>query len=114
MSGINPSDSVSPDDKRIYEKQFRESMQCFSEALGSYSKKGSSDDIYQKSKYKDVMDKMLSVMNELANVTLQKGAKEAEGKLSSDYQTFAQSGDEENLKKVQQDLQELKDNMKES
>jgi len=103
MSGVGP---LNPNDKKMYEQEYKHSADLFQRALDQYKK---SDDPYQQAEFKDVMDRAMQVLNETAQELMRKELQKQNAQIAKDYATFQKyPGDEDTLEKLNQDLDQAK------
>lgn len=106
------TDSVrgpSPEDKKMYEREYKQGADLFKKALDQYEK---SDNPFQKAEFKDVMDKAMGVLNDSAHGMIRKDLEEKNKKIAQDYETFQKyPQDHEAAKKLSQDLDDAKKSM---
>ncbi len=103
VSGKGP---VSPEDRNMYEQEYKHSADLFQKALDQYSK---SDNMFQKEEFKDVMDRSLNILNEAAAGLIRKDLMEQNQKISQDYENFQKSpGDPDTVDKLKGDLDKAK------
>ena len=108
MSEIDPASvpsSLSPEDRRAYEREYVQGADLFQRALAEHAK---TQDIYKREEFKDVMDKALLVLNETARELKEKKLAEQNAKIEQDYREYQQHPDPETQKKLNQDLERAK------
>lgn len=103
MSGVEGSGSITPEQKAIYQQEFKRGVNLFRQSLAEYQ----NSDGTKKQLFKDVMDKAMQVMNETARAALSKAAQEQESKLEEDYQNYISNESPETKKQLQDDLDRL-------
>ena len=93
-------------DKQTYEQEYKHSAYLFQRALDQYNK---SDNPYQKTEFKDVMDKAMNVLNETAHGLMRKELEEQNKKIANDYENFQKyPGDPDTIEKLNNDLDQAK------
>lgn len=96
----------SPEDMKLYHQEFLHGCDLFQRALNEYQK---SEIPQQKDAFKGVMNSALHVLNETAIVVC-KGKKQLskEEDVEKDFKRFVRDDSEENIQKLQSDLNDLK------
>ncbi len=103
MSGVGP---LNPQDKRMYEQEYKHGADLFKRALDQYTKSSNSN---QKAEFKDVMDKSMQVLNETARDLMRKELQKQNEQIAKDYATFKKyPGDEDTIQKLNKDLDQAK------
>lgn len=103
ISGLGP---LGPHEKKMYEQEYKHSADLFQRALNQYSK---SDNMYQQSEFKDVMDKAMQVLNETASELMRKELQKQNAQIAKDYATFQQfPKDPDTQEKLNSDLEKAK------
>jgi hypothetical protein len=108
MSEIQPGGvpPLSPEDKRMYEKEYKQGVDLFQRALTEYSK---ADEVNKKQAFKEVMDRALQVLHETSHELHRTDLEQQTNKIEKDYQAFQDGGSKSDLTK---DLKEVKRFMK--
>lgn len=105
VKGPGPA-GPSPQDKKMYEQEYKHGADLFDKALNQYEK---SDSSFQKAEFKDVMDKAMGVMNDSAHGLIRKDLEDQNQKIAKDYETFQKyPGDEHASKQLHKDLDDAK------
>lgn len=108
MAEIPKSDfpRPSPEDLKLYHQEFLHGCDLFQRALNEYQK---SDIPQQKEAFKKVMGSALHVLNETASVVCN-GKKQVskEEEVEKDFKKFVHDDSEDNLQKLQADINDLK------
>jgi len=99
------ANSIPPDLRTIYKHDFERSVDLFQSSLQEYEK---AKEFNKKKKFKDVMDKALQIMNETASACLSKKSITEKDQLQKDYQNFLQHDTPNTLKRLNDDLDQLK------
>lgn len=110
MSSISPSGPINPDDQTTYQRQFKESVNLFSDALDKYNEienPNKTTEFKKKAMFKDVMDKTKHIM-EATHTQMQK--KEVEQKFQQLQKDYLELGRDEKAAydKLSQDIQDLR------
>jgi hypothetical protein len=103
MSGIGP---INPQDKKMYEQEYKHSADLFKRALDQYSK---SDNPYQQAEFKEVMDRAMQILNETASGLMRKELEKQNNQISQDYANFQKfPEDKDSVDKLSKDLDKAK------
>jgi hypothetical protein len=104
MGKIEGEGSISPETMAIYKQEFQRGMNLFEQSLHEYQNTEAGP---KKDKFKEVMELTMQVMNETAKLALSKSAQKTEGVLEQDYQSYISDSSEDNLNKLQGDIDKL-------
>lgn len=104
MDPINNSGQVNPQDKAIYKQDFNQSLSLFQKSLQDFNQ---SNLPAQKEAFKEVMRDAMQIMNQTAQLCLDKHAQKQEAILNSEFQTFLQDANQENVKKLDSRAKDL-------
>lgn len=113
MSEISPKGPINPDDKKIYQSQFKESVNLFSDALEKYhgiENPNKTVEHKKKEMYKDVMDKTKHIMEETHTQMRKKAVEKNFNQLQKDYADL-DTNQLEAYEKLKADIQNLKNSM---
>ena len=109
---VDPLDNkhITSDLKATYKNEFTRGVKLFQDSLGEYEK---ADEIHKKAKFKDVMDKALTIMNQAARGFLtteaeRKKAQEVKEEILTDYQNYLATDNKDMYNKLQGDITNLK------
>lgn len=104
MSEIQPGgvSPLSPEEKRSYEKEYKQGVDLFQRALTEYSK---AEEVNKKQAFKEVMDRALQVLHETSRELHRSDLEKQTDKIDRDYQAFQDGGSKSDLTK---DLKEAK------
>lgn len=111
MTEIQGKGPSQPNERQIFESQFKRAANLFDDALSNYHDiQNANDPInYEKKKmFKDVMDKTMHVMDETSIQIMKKKIEEKEKELKNDYADLIASENEDTFQKVKGDIQEIK------
>lgn len=84
---VSGSNVPGPHDRKLYEQEYKHSVDLFQRALAGYQK---SDNPFQQAEFKSVMDKAMNVLQETASELARQELKKQNDKISQDYATFQQ------------------------
>lgn len=96
---------ITPEEKKMYEQEYRHGADLFQRALQEYSK---SDNMYQKEEFKEVMDKAMQVLNETARELKQKELDKQNQLIAKDYSTYQNNPTDQLKQKLSADLDKAK------
>ncbi len=99
---------IPPDLRATYKQDFARGFDLFQKSLTEYK---NADEINKKAKFKDVMDKTLQVMNEVARAALSDKGQLQEKELEKDYQNLIANESEQNYNKLKEDINNLKNGL---
>lgn len=104
MSEIQPGgpSPLSPEDRKMYEKEYKQGVDLFQRALNEYSK---ADEVNKKQAFKEVMDRALQVLHETSHELHRSDLEQQTDKIDKDYQAFQDGGSKNELSK---DLKDVK------
>ena len=108
MSEIDPSMNPAPlssVDRKMYEQEYKKSAELFEKALREFE---STDNMYKKAAFKDVMDKAMEVLNGAAAGLKDPKLLEQSDKITRDYAAFQQRETPISEAKLRKDLKEAK------
>ena len=108
MDPINQSGPINPNDKAIYRQDFSESLTLFQKSLSEFNQ---SNLPAQQDAFKDVMRDAMHIMNQTAQLCLDKHAQSEEAKLNSQFQAFLEDSSPENAKELKSRIQSLEDSV---
>lgn len=92
-------------DKPTYQSDFKQSVELFDK---SFQGMQNSDLDVQKDKFKQVMNEALQTMQESANAMVNKKLADLKDDLNKNLHAYIESPTEENKKRVQEDIDRLK------
>lgn len=98
---------LTPLQRQMYEREYREGAQLFQKAVQHYAK---SDNPFQKKEFQKVMEKSLEVLNETARGLNRQALLEQNAKIAKDFASFNSSPDD--AKTVEQLNKDLDDAQK--
>ena len=104
MSEIEGSSNVSPDKYEAYRNDFIKSSNLFQESLSDYTK---TTEYHKKEQLKKTMDEAMKIMNQIVRAGLKKSEQTKEEKVSKDYTNYMKDGNAQNLKNLNDDLDDL-------
>lgn len=90
-----------------YRSEFARGVKLFEKSLKEYQTT-SDDEAAKKAKFKDVMNKALTIMNESARGFMNEHAQKEEANFEKDYQSYIAAETPDNAKKLEKDLRNLK------
>ncbi len=93
--------------QETYRNEFAKGVKLFEESLNAYETT-SNDEAAKKAKFKDVMDKALTIMNQSARGFLNQSGQMEEAKLEKDYQSFIASDNPAAQKQLHEDIRHIK------
>jgi coenzyme F420-reducing hydrogenase alpha subunit len=93
---------LSPENKKLYEKEYKQGVDLFQRALNEYSK---ADEMNKKQAFKEVMDRALQVLRETSHELHSPDLEKQTDKIQKDYQDFQEGESSKNLAK---DLKEVR------
>lgn len=102
ISGDTP---ITPHDKELYKQDFNRAVNLFQQSLAAYEKSQSDP---QKAKFKDVMDKCLTVIHETIKEAVRVEAQKQLNQVDKDYQNFIASDNPKTYDQLNKDLDSLK------
>lgn len=98
--------SLNPDEKKMYEQEYRHSAGLFQKALTQYRK---AENPYQQAQFKDVMDRAIEILNEAARGLMRQELQRQNEAISKDYATFQKHPtDPDTVNKLNHDLEMAK------
>lgn len=100
----NTSRPINPEDRAVYKQDFSESLSLFQKSLEEFNQ---SNIPAQKEAFKDVMRDAMHIMNQTAQICLDKHAQKEESMLNSDFQAFLNNASPENIKKLDNRAKDL-------
>jgi len=109
MSEIEGSSGISPDKYEAYRKDFIKSSSLFQEALNDYTK---TTEYHKKLQLKKTMDEAMKIMNQIVKAGLKKSEQTMEKKVSKDYKNYMKDANAQNLKNLNDDLDDLQRSLK--
>jgi len=108
-SGSGDVNKISPQDRKLYEQEYKNGAKLFQETLDDYAHANSK---YQKQAFKNVMDKALDVLNQSARALNEDKLLQQNAKIQKDYETFKQQDTPEAQQKLNDDLSQAKNRVK--
>jgi hypothetical protein len=106
--GIQGDKPLSPQTQAIYKQQFAHGVDLFQRSLQEYQH---AQEPHKKAKFKHVMDQALQVMNETSRAALGSKGPAQTSKLEQDYHSLTSDESARNYKKVNDDLENLKESL---
>ncbi len=106
MKEIAGVGDVSPDKKKIYQKEFLEGAKLFQQALEKHHQ---SKEAPQKAAFEKVMKEALQVMNQTVKQGFGKEKIEEEKKLEQNYQNYLSHQDKSHYEQLIEDIGSLKE-----
>ncbi|OGN55278.1 MAG: hypothetical protein A3D96_06835 [Chlamydiae bacterium RIFCSPHIGHO2_12_FULL_44_59] len=104
--GVRGSGPIHPDDKKMYEQEYKQGANLFQKALRQYQK---SDNTFQQAEFKDVMHRALGVMNDSAQGLIRKDLEAKNQQIQKDFDTFQQfPEDPDTIKQLNKDLDDAR------
>ncbi len=105
IQGIGGAGKLSPEEKKLYEQEYRHGADLFQRALTEYSK---SENLYQKEQFKDVMDKAMVVLNETARELKRQELLKQNKTIEKDYAAYQSHPDDRSQGALNADLDKAK------
>ncbi|HNA62353.1 MAG TPA: hypothetical protein PKW79_04690 [Rhabdochlamydiaceae bacterium] len=105
MASIDGDKPITPQMKEIYKQECTRGVELFQRSLKEYQK---SQIPAQKDEYRDVMDKALQIIKETASQCLGKEMQKEGSNLQKDYDTFIANPSDNNLNRLNNDLEHFK------
>ena len=93
---------LSPEDKKLYEQEFKQGVDLFQRALNEYSK---ADEMNKKQAFKEVMDRALQVLHQTSYELHRDDLEKQTSKIEKDYEAYQNGAPKDALSK---DLKETK------
>ena len=105
MSEIHHSGPITPREKLLFEKEYKQGATLFEKALKQTNK---SDNPYQKEQFGVVMNKAMEVLNQAAGELKRTDLIEHNAKIAKDLKAYKAKPTEEQMKILMQDLSAAK------
>ncbi len=105
MEQIPGTGGASPEDKKVYQKEFIKGAALFQEALEKHHE---AKEAPQKAAFEKVMKEALEVMNQTAKQGFDKEKVAKEQKLEKDYKSYLSDQDEKNYQELLKTIGSLK------
>ena len=96
---------LSPQDKRMYEQEYKQGVDLFQRSLGEYEK---ADEMYKKEAFKDVMTQAMQILNETARELKRTDLSTQNKKISQDFMAYQDHESDAAKNQLLQDLSQAK------
>lgn len=95
----------SPQDVKLYKQEYHHGVDLFQRAMEEY---GKADEIHKKEAFREVMDRALHVLNDVAYALKNPQMAQQNEKIAEDFQAYQDKGDEVSKNQLAQDLRQAK------
>lgn len=108
-SGNGDINKISPQDRKLYEQEYKNGAKLFQETLGDYAHANSK---FQKQAFKNVMDEAMDVLNQSARALNEEKLLQQNAKIQKDFEKFKEQDTPEMQQKLNDDLNQAKNKVK--
>lgn len=108
MAEIHGKGPISPQEKKMYEQEYKKGVDLFQHALQQSSE---AKNPYQKKQFQDVMNKAMNVLNETAKELKRKDLMAQNKQIASDYKAYQKDSSDIVANKLNEDLDKAKESI---
>ena len=105
VEGPGGGHTPTPEEIKAYKTDYQKSFKLFQDAFTEYNKPDV--EFHKKEMLKDVMNRALQIMNEVAIVSVNEAKQAKETKLVKDFQSFISQPNNGNRETILKDIQDL-------